>query len=165
MSLGITTLSPWWGIGVMMLVGGVLGSWSVWRRDQSARRERVDDLVLALCLLNEKVAGDPGLARLLIVFTEAPMKLDRIERVRARAWFDSARRLHRLLHAALGREVPTEMTRSIWTPSMGEPARGERDHATPDGDLPPDHEGVSNITLIDPEFMAWVEAMREVRSG
>ena len=29
----------------------------------------------------------------------------------------------------------------------------------------PDPAGLSNITLIDPEFMAWVEAMRDVRSA
>ena len=161
--MGIAAFSPWWGIGALILVGGVLVGWAVRRREQSVRRARVDDLVRGLCELNGRVASDPNLAALLITFTETPAKLDRIERVRARAWFDSARRLHGLLHAALGEGPATDVARSMWVPSMGEAAgrgsgsgRGRIELATEEGAL-------SNFTLIDPEFMAWVEAMRDAR--
>jgi len=160
----IATLSPWWGIGAILLMGSVLGGWAACQRNRSVRRARVDDLVRALCDLNAKVATDPTLAALLIAFTESPSELDRVERVRARAWFDSARRLHRLLHAALGHEVAPERTRSMWIPSMGEAAGGTVHVARGPTELQPDRGGPSNITLIDPEFMAWTEAMRDLRS-
>lgn len=163
--MGITSLSPWWGIALVFLIGAALGGLAVWRHDQSARTARVDELVRALCELNALVASDPVLAALLIAFNESPLRLDRVERVRARAWFDSARRLHRLLHAALGRESAPEVTRSMWIPSLGEAARGGAQGTPGITGLFADPGAISNITLIDPEFMAWAEAMRDVRNS
>jgi hypothetical protein len=147
----------------MILLGGLLGCWAVWRKDQWSRRSRVDDLVRGLCDLNARVASDPDLAALLITFTESPSALTRVERVRARAWFDSARRLHRMLHTALGADTRPESTRSMWVPSMGEAPQPGTSQGTALPDFHSDEKELSNFTLIDPEFMAWVEAMREVR--
>lgn len=141
-----------WGLGGLGLLGlgvGLATGFLLGRRSRRGPPPPVFELACALCRLNAQVAADPELARLLLVFVEAPRRLDRVERVRARAWFDSARRLHRLLIEA---ESVADADRAALLPSMGEPAQGAGTgmHAAP-----------ANITLLDPEFFALVEAIRE----
>ena len=141
------------GVDLRLLAGGAcilvatVGAIVLSRRDRSVRTSGIREIVQALCVLNAQVSADRNFAAVLIGFTETPEKLDRVDRVRARAWFNSARRLHRLLHEALEREGADSLATHRWAPSLGE--------ASDPG----------NVMLIDPEFMAWVEAVREARGG
>lgn len=138
-----------WGLGSLALFVAAGAGFLAGRRHRSRTPAPVFELASALCQLNAQVAGDPDLAGLLLTFVEAPRRLSRVERVRARAWFDAVRRLHRLLLEA---ESLQGEARSALLPSMGEPALG----GASGGHLAP-----PNITLLDPEFFAMVEAMRE----
>ena len=134
-----------------MMVGGLglLAGLAYQRARAGRRRERVCELVTALCALNAEVARDRDLTRLLLTHVEAPHRLDRIDRVRARAWFDNVRRLHGLLRAELAATGATTPPGGV-LPSMGEPMPWREGLS----------DGSSNLTLIDPEFLAAIHAQR-----
>jgi hypothetical protein len=147
------------GAGLAAFLLGALVAHSSPRRPRRAAPPSAAAIVRDLCVLNTRLAEDASLAALVVRYVERPAQLDRVERVRARAWFDAARRLHGLLDEALEREPGLAERRDRFAPSMGEApttSRGVRPgpHAAP---------RVSNVTLIDPEFMAWAEAMKERR--
>ena len=145
-------LIRWVGISLACLGSFGLG-WLLarrWETRASAREASLVELGSRLAQLNSQVAADPSLAALLVRYIESPDSLTRLEGIRARAWFDSARRLHRLLL-----EFPelSASERDALLPSMGEPAAksggaSRRHHAAP-------------ITLLDPEFFAVVAAIRD----
>ncbi|GEM_PF-6771306 len=142
------------GVALAALVSGVAFAGFLAGRRRSVADSPVDGIVRDLCALNAQVAADADLAALLTTYVEAPGRLDRVERVRARAWFDSARRLHALLAESLAHAPDGDRRLAAYAPTMGEGA-GARSHD--DGPMLP---RVSNVTLIDPEFMAWVESMQ-----
>ena len=147
------------GVVSAAFLAGVAVSRVFARRASPAATPSVEAIVRDLCALNGRLAADSELAALLVRYNEAPARLDRVERVRARAWFGAARRLHGLLAEALEREPGTAGRAEAFAPSMGEGA-GEIGASRDGGFARP---RISNVTLIDPEFMAWVEAMQERR--
>lgn len=153
------------GLGALWLLGALVAAWAVHRRVRASRRARVDGLVRSLCSLTAQLAADRRLARLLVDFVDAPETLERADRVRARAWFDSARRLHRLLDAALAEARPGEVPRSAWVPSMGESVVSQGLLQSQRSSTSAAPAACSNLTLIDPEFQAWIEAIRDARGA
>ena len=149
------------GVGLAAFLLGAVASRAYPRRAVAAPPPSAASIVRDLCALNARLAEDPVLARLLVRYVETPTQLDRPERVRARAWFDAARRLHGLLAEALEAEPGLAARWTHFAPSMGEGAAGP--YAVTDGELSPPR--LSNVTLIDPEFLAWLEAMRERRGA
>ena len=140
------------------LMGAFVARWFP-RRSRSAAPPSAATIVRDLCVLNTRLAEDANLAALVVRYVEHPAQLDRVERVRARAWFDAARRLHGLLDEALEREPGLAGWRDRFAPSFCEAPAGP--YA-----VDPAAQGaprVSNVTRIDPEFMAWAEAMKERR--
>ena len=143
-------------VGLAAFLAGAVVSRVFPRRVGPAVPPSAETIVLDLCALNGRLAEDPTLAELVVRYVEAPARLDRVERIRARAWFDAARRLHGLLADALDRDPGLVARAGDFAPSMGEGAGEAQDRGVAGFPHPP----VSNVTLIDPEFMAWVEAMR-----
>lgn len=146
-------------VGLAAFLAGAVVSLVLARRDGRAAPPSAEAIVRDLCALNGRLAGDATLAGLVVRYVEAPERLDRVERIRARAWFDAARRLHGLLADALDRDPGLAARAGDFAPSMGEGAGDSRGNGVPDFADPP----VSNVTLIDPEFMAWVQAMKSRR--
>lgn len=149
------------GVGLAAFFLGAAFSRVFPRRPDTTAHPSAASIVRDLCALNARLAEDPTLAELVLRYVETPAQLDRVDRVRARAWFDGARRLHALLAEALEREPALAERRERFAPSMGEGAGdpcivAARDFAPP---------RLSNVTLIDPEFMACVEAMRGRRGA
>jgi len=147
------------GAGLAAFLLGALVARSSPNRPRRAAPPSAAAIVRDLCVLNTRLAEDASLAALVVRYEERPGQLDRVGRVRARAWFDAARRLHGLLDEALEREPGLAEWRDRFAPSLGEAPSDPR-AAVHAADGPP---RVSNVTLIDPEFMAWAEAMKERR--
>ena len=113
------------------------------------RALRRSHLALALHLVGEPLRRDPAFVRLLEAYRKAPRSLAQEDRIRARSWYRSASRVYGL---TLEESSPSRASAAWGAPSMG-----EHEFADASPDLP----SIEELIKLDPEFMSYVDAMRE----